>query len=273
MLKLKLQYFGHLMRRVDSLEKTLMLGGIWGRRRRGMVEDEMAGWHHWLNGRESVWTPQVGDGQGGLECCSSCRCKELDKTEPLNWTEITGREHGPTHQQKIGLKVYWAWPRPSEQDPVPPSVSLSHQETYISLLSFPSEGRQTENHNHRKLTTLVIWNKALSNSVKLWATWCRATQNRWVMVKSSDNMWFTGEGNGKPLQYSCLENPMNSMKKQNDRTLKEELPRCVGAQYATGDQWRNNTRKKWQNQRKNNTHLWMWLVMEVKSDPVKSNIA
>ena len=56
-------------------------------------------------------------------------------------------------------------------------------------------------------------------------------------------MWSTGEGNGKPLQYSCLENPMNSMKMQKDRTLKDELPRSVGAQYATGDQWRNNTRK------------------------------
>ena len=56
-------------------------------------------------------------------------------------------------------------------------------------------------------------------------------------------MWSTGEGHGKPLQYSCLENPMNSMKRQNDRILKEELPRSVGAQYATGDQWRSNSRK------------------------------
>ena len=56
-------------------------------------------------------------------------------------------------------------------------------------------------------------------------------------------MWSTGEGNGKPLQYSCLDNPMNSMKRQKDRTLKDELPRSVGAQYATGDQWRNNSRK------------------------------
>ena len=56
-------------------------------------------------------------------------------------------------------------------------------------------------------------------------------------------MWSTGEGNGKPLQYSCLENPMNCMKRQNDRTLKEELPRSVGAQDATGDQWRNKSRK------------------------------
>ena len=73
---------------------------------------------------------------------------------------------------------------------------------------------------------------------------CRATQDGWVMVESCDKMWSTGEGNGKPLQYSCLENPMNSMKRQKDRTLKDELPRSVGAQYATGDQWRNNSRKK-----------------------------
>ena len=63
------------------------------------------------------------------------------------------------------------------------------------------------------------------------------------MVESSNKMWSTGEKNGKPLQYSCLENPMNSMKRQNDRILKEELPESVGTQYATGDQWRNNSRK------------------------------
>ena len=63
------------------------------------------------------------------------------------------------------------------------------------------------------------------------------------MVESSDKTWSTGEGNSKPLQFSCLENPMNSMKRQKDRTLKNELPRLVGAQHATGDQWRNNSRK------------------------------
>ena len=63
------------------------------------------------------------------------------------------------------------------------------------------------------------------------------------MVESSDKLWSTGEGNGKPLQYSCLENPMNIIKRQKDRTLKDELPRLVGARYATGDQWRNNSRK------------------------------
>ena len=72
---------------------------------------------------------------------------------------------------------------------------------------------------------------------------CRVTQDGQVIVESSDKMWSTGEGNDKPLQYSCLEKPMNSMKRQNDRILKEKLPRSVGAQYATGDQWRNNSRK------------------------------
>ena len=71
----------------------------------------------------------------------------------------------------------------------------------------------------------------------------RTTQDRRVTVESSDKMWFIGEGNGKPLQYSCLENPMNSMKRQKDRILKDELPRSVGALYVTGDQWRNNSRK------------------------------
>ena len=72
---------------------------------------------------------------------------------------------------------------------------------------------------------------------------CGATQDGRVMVERSDTMWSTGEGNSKPLLYSCLENPMDSMKRQNDRILKKELPGSVGAQYATGDQWRNNSRK------------------------------
>ena len=83
MLKLKLQYFGHLRRRVDSLEKTLMLGGIGGRRRRGR-QDEMAGWHHRLDGHEFGGTLGVGDGPGGLACCDSWGRKELDTTERLN---------------------------------------------------------------------------------------------------------------------------------------------------------------------------------------------
>ena len=74
------------------------------------------------------------------------------------------------------------------------------------------------------------------------------------MVESSDKMWSTGEGNGKPLQYSCLENPMNSMKRQKYMTLKDELPRWVGAQYPTGDQWRNNSGKNEVRQPKKKQH-------------------
>ena len=71
----------------------------------------------------------------------------------------------------------------------------------------------------------------------------RGTQDTLVMVERSDRMWSTGEGNGKPFRYSCLEKPMNSVKRQKDRTLKDDLPRLVSAQYATGDQWRKNSRK------------------------------
>ena len=95
--------------------------------------------------------------------------------------------------------------------------------------------QKTSQSNHTRTT-------ALSNSMKL-SHASRATQVGRVIVERSDRMWSTGEGNGKPLQYSCLENPTNSMKRKNDRILKEELPRLVGAQYATGDQWRNNSRK------------------------------
>ena len=74
------------------------------------------------------------------------------------------------------------------------------------------------------------------------------------MVESSDKMWSTGEGNGKPPQYSCLENPMNSMKRQKDTALKDELPRLVGAQYATGEEWRNNSRKNEEMEPKQKQH-------------------
>ena len=84
----------------------------------------------------------------------------------------------------------------------------------------------------------------------------------------------TGEGNGKPLQYSCLENLMNSMKRQNDRILKEELPRSVSAQYATGDQWRNNSRKNEGMEPKQKQYPVVNVTGDgIKSDAVKSNIA
>ena len=85
------------------------------------------------------------------------------------------------------------------------------------------------------------------------------------MVESSDKMWSTGEGNGKPLQFSCLENPMNSMKRQKDRTLKDDLTRSVGVQYATGDQWRNNSRKNEETEPKQKQHS----VVDVTGDGSK----
>ena len=103
---------------------------------------------------------------------------------------------------------------------------------------------------------------------------CGATQDGWVMVERSDRMWSTGDGKGKPLQYSCLENPMNSMKRQINRILKAEHHRLVGAQYATGDQWRNNSRKNEGMEPKQKQYP----VVDVtgdrsKVDAVKSNIA
>ena len=110
--------------------------------------------------------------------------------------------------------------------------------------------QKTSQSNHTRTT-------ALSNSLKL--SHARgATQDGQVMMERSDRMWSTGEGNGKPCQYSCLENPMYSMKRQKDKTLKDELPRLVGAQYATGDQWRNYSRKTEETEpQKNNTQLGM----------------
>ena len=102
MLKLKLQYFGHVMQRTDSLEKTLMLGKIEGRRRRGR-QDEMVGWHHRLDEHGFGWTPGVGDGQGGLVCCSPWGCKESDMTEQLNQTEISLTHSSPLQLSKSHL--------------------------------------------------------------------------------------------------------------------------------------------------------------------------
>ena len=104
MLNLKLQYFGHVMQRVDSLEKTLMLGGI------GMTEDEMAGWHHRLDGHEFGWTLGVGDGQGGLVCCNSWGRKESDTTERLNWTELIALCHAiPSTYTHSSPLIFWAY--------------------------------------------------------------------------------------------------------------------------------------------------------------------
>ena len=100
MLRLKLQYFDHLMRRTDSLKKTLILGKDWRQEEKGTTEDEMVGWHHWLDGHEFEQAPGVGDGQGSLVCCSPCGCKESYRTERLNWTEP---EIGPWLFYSAGL--------------------------------------------------------------------------------------------------------------------------------------------------------------------------
>ena len=116
-----------------------------------------------------------------------------------------------------------------------PSKTVSVARGHQRADTLKPYSQKTSQSNHTRTT-------ALSNSMKL-SHALGATQDGWVMVERSDRMLSTGEGNGKPLQCSCLENLMNSMKRQNDRTLKEELLRSAGAQYATGDEWRNNSRK------------------------------
>ena len=128
-----------------------------------------------------------------------------------------------------------------------PSKMVSAERGHQRADRLKPRSQTTSQSDHR--TTV------LSNSVKLsQAMW--GHPRRTVMVEKSDRTWSTGEGNGKPLQYSCLENPIDSIRRQNDRTLKEELLRSVGAQYATGDQWRNNSRKnEGMEPKQNNTQL------------------
>ena len=118
---------------------------------------------------------------------------------------------------------------PHAQDKKNPSKMVGVARGHQRVDTLKPYSQKTSQSNHTRTT-------ALSNSTKLSHS-CGVTQDGRVMMERSDRMWSTEEGNGKPLQYSCLENPMNSMKRQNDRILKEELPRSVGAQYATGDQY------------------------------------
>ena len=123
----------------------------------------------------------------------------------------------------------------------PLSMGFSRQE-YWSGLPWPPPGDLPDPGIECTSPTMPVDSYPLSyQGCHIWPL--TSSCDGWVMVERSDRMWSTGEGNGKPLQYSCLENPMNSMKRQNYRILKEELPRSVGAHYATGDQWRNNSRK------------------------------
>ena len=120
-------------------------------------------------------------------------------------------------------ELYWSNREeiPQVQGKRNPSKTVSVARGHQRADTLKPYSQKTSQSNHIRTT-------ALSNSVKL-SHACGATQDGRVMVERYDRMWSTGEGNGKPLQYSCLENPMNSMKRQNDRILKEELPRSVGA--------------------------------------------
>ena len=146
-------------------------------------------------------------------------------------TETQAAPHLPTQQPHFS-----AWTKQSFQPSrhyvrsTFPTAIIPIRKLPQAPYPYPLQGRQNENHNHRKLTKLIPWITALSNSMKLWAMPYRATQDRQVMVECSDKTWSIEEENGKPLQYSCLENPKTSMKRQKDRTLKDELPRLVGAQ-------------------------------------------
>ena len=109
MMKLTLQYFGHLMWRVDSLEKTPDAGSDWGQEKKGTTEDEMAGWHHRLDGHESEWTPGVGDGQRHLACFDSWGCKESDTTELLNWTELKDGNRQTKNAKNAQSRGIFCW--------------------------------------------------------------------------------------------------------------------------------------------------------------------
>ena len=121
MLKLKLQYFDHLMRGADFFEKTLMLGEIKGKRRRGWQRMRMVGWYHWLNGHEFGWTPGVGDGQGGLVCCSPWGHKESDTIHRLHWTKLgMNMNFYLEEERKSQQSVVGSW----EEEAAPSSAHL-----------------------------------------------------------------------------------------------------------------------------------------------------
>ena len=158
-------------------------------------------------------------------------CRSTDGTEQE-------RPRGAAPSPRSGAAAVLCWSSREE-------ISHAQGKRNLSKTVSTERGHQRADrrkHNHRQLANLIAWTTALSNSMKL-SHAHGATQEGQVMVERSDRMRSTGEGNGKPLQYSCLENPMNSRKRQNDRIPKEELPGSLGAQYATGDQWRNNSRK------------------------------
>ena len=123
----------------------------------------------------------------------------------------------------------------------------------------------------------LVWQRGLCDSVMLWAMPCRATQDRWVIVKSSDKTWSAGGGNGKPSQYICCENPTNYIKWEKDVTLRDEPPGLEGIQYATAESKGQlptaPERMEWLGQSRSNTQFQMCLVMKGKPSAVKNGIA
>ena len=157
-------------------------------------------------------------------------------TEWLNWTELKFREVNSREGTQLHPSIEnWIkdlmrmnlliWTRPS----FTLSQSLSSGSFHRPLILLHERADRLKT-TIRKLIDLITWTTALSKSMKLWDMPSRATQDGWVLVESSDKIWSAGEGNGKPLQYSCLENAMNRMKRQKVTTLNDKLPRSVGAQ-------------------------------------------
>ena len=154
-----------------------------------------------------------------------------------------------------------------------PSFSLS-QEASISLLSFSIRGQTYWKPQSQKTNRLITWTTALSNSVKPWTMPCRATQDDWFMGEISDKICSTGERNDIPLQHSCLENTMAVWKGKKIGHWKMNSPgRWVPNILLEVSGELTPGRMNKQTQTKNNIQLWMWLVMEVKSDAINSNIA
>ena len=177
-----------------------------------------------------------------------------------NWSDLAAAEHDHVHQSKTQF-----FPQPAPPIRNLPQASYPH----------PSEDRQNENHNHRKLTQLITWITALSNSIKLWAMLCRAAQvtRSWWRVLTKCGPLEKRIANH--FSILALRIPWTVWKGKIYMTLKDELPRSIGVQYATWEEQRNSSRKnqKSLHQSGNNAQLWMCLVVKVVSDAAKNNIA